>query len=438
MKRKRQGKRYQSQKNLISLLSDKKVKQDIQTLKLEEKYEEIFIRYGRTAYGLYIPSKYYKQHLKELESEGKYKEIYAKYGKAKYRKSLVSREYHRRKEEQGVISAALWITRQRFTSFLVSMGIYTSVVAIGATGAATYWGSKEIQDNAKQYHSEIEAYNTKIKNYAQQEKFSRLNDIQIIMKVMDDMWGSIQGYKMPEKDIHGFLELDLATEDGYGVCRNMAPDIAKKLNEINPKYHARVMSVYMEKGVINVADIPRRFLEDNETVNVSYEEKLSNFQKKPVDIVEDALTIVLVNHDITFVDIPEDNIILVVDPTNPSLGIYRNGQIMMFNTPVENGAKYDLKQYQSVVDFGELERMIGVPADYIKSLETPNITDEELEANYGLEAQNLALVQAKQIVSIDSKERKKIADDKLNIEKNRKANRNLNIRQNTKEDDMER
>ena len=125
-----------------------------------------------------------------------------------------------------------------------------------------------------------------------------LSDIQIFMKVMDDMWGSIQGYKTPEKDIHGFLELDLANEDGYGVCRNMASDVARKLQEINPDYNARTIAVYIEDG-FKIADIERTVLETNETVQEDSSEEQE--QNSIISAIQNFVG----NHMVTLVDVKE-------------------------------------------------------------------------------------------------------------------------------------
>ena len=48
------------------------------------------------------------------------------------------------------------------------------------------------------------------------------------------MWKEIDGYGEPELDAFGYYRLDI--ENGVGMCRHMADDIAYKLNEINKDF----------------------------------------------------------------------------------------------------------------------------------------------------------------------------------------------------------
>jgi len=97
------------------------------------------------------------------------------------------------------------------------------------------------------------------------------------MKTMDDMWKNIEGYGSPEKDVRFFEELDFLENGNVGACRNMSMDIAKKLNEINPKYNAKTIPVFIEKdGEYNIANIERTIIESNETVAQQNNEEKTN------------------------------------------------------------------------------------------------------------------------------------------------------------------
>ena len=95
---------------------------------------------------------------------------------------------------------------------------------------------------------------------------------------------------------------------------------------------------------------------------------------------------------VTFVDSPEDNLTLVLDPTNPGIGIYTEGKIVMLNSDKENGLNFETKAYMDAVfTKGGIEGVTEEIEDYLKSFRNPNLTKEEIVEKYGIEAQNQAL-----------------------------------------------
>ncbi len=95
---------------------------------------------------------------------------------------------------------------------------------------------------------------------------------------------------------------------------------------------------------------------------------------------------------VTLVDIDEDNITLVLDPTNPGLGIYKNGNIIMFNSNDGQDIEYKAKEYITATMFkGGLNGINSTIEEYAQSFAKPKITMKELKEKYGLEAQNKAL-----------------------------------------------
>lgn len=251
------------------------------------------------------------------------------------------------------------------------------------------------ENNKNEYQEEIDEYNEEISSYAQEVKKLNLSDIQIFMKMMDDMWKSIKGYGTPSRDVMFFEELAFSGGSGQGVCRQMASDIAKKLNEIDPKYNARTIAVLMgHDGEYKIAEIERTIIKSNKTVVESTTVKEDKITQIGYEIVEN----ILGNHLVTVVDIPEENVTLILDPTNPGIGVYKNGKITMFNSEKQNGAKVVAKEYSNIVT-----RRGGVQTvkDYIHSYTKSTLSMEELEEKYGLEAQNKALneVRAMEIVN---------------------------------------
>ena len=255
-----------------------------------------------------------------------------------------------------------------------------------ATVAATEINTRKMKlENAIQYAEEIEKYEKKIEDYAQEVNSMHLSDIQVFMKVMSDMWKEIDGYATPkEYDVMGFWRLSL-TEEGVGVCRNFSDDITAKLNAINPKYNARNVVVYMGEEEYNLADIDRNIIQNNNTVASNDEQENSN-EEEEIDITK-----FFGNHAVTAVDIPEQNITLILDPTNPGIGVFKDGQIYMFSTP--DGKGIQTKALGQLLFIGA-DKLANLMVTEVESfLNGSQISLVELEEMYGTDAQNKALEQ---------------------------------------------
>ena len=374
---------------------DKESKEKIKLLKKQEKYNQIYLDYGAEAYQKYTPSKVKKAELKKFKKEGRYEDIYNKYGPAEHEKILVKAMYEEIKEAKGPLKAILWNIGKKLKIATAYTALIAATSATTLTGMAMSDAEKNIKNNAIEYAADIEQYNNKINKYANEINAMNLTDVQVFMKVMDDMWGSIKGYKTPELNLSGFYELDLATEEGYGVCRNMASDVAKKLNAINPEYNARVIPVGMGDTYYQIANITRTVLQDNETV--------SEHEGEENESSPDILSKIFGNHMVTLVDVKEDNLTLVLDPTNPGIGIYKDGDIIMLN-PVHDASsndkiEYEAKEYTSAVIIrGEgMQGVVDTIKDYFSTYEDANLTFEQIEEKYGLEAQNTALDEVREM-----------------------------------------
>lgn len=107
---------------------------------------------------------------------------------------------------------------------------------------------------------------------------------------------------------------------------------------------------------------------------------------------------------VTAVDVPEKNITLILDSTNPGIGVFKDGKIYMFSTIDGNGletkhiGEFVLEGYETTID---------IIRDEIKSIFLPcEYSIEELRDMYGPEALNKEL------------ERIKSIEEKVEIEKN--------------------
>ena len=171
----------------------------------------------------------------------------------------------------------------------------------------------------------------------------------------------------------------------------MASDVAKKLNAINPEYNARIMNAKTgNNGNYKIANIDRNIIQANSTVVAKNEENKE--ESKLNNISQNIIENIFGNHVVTLVDLNQYNLTLVLDPTNPGIGIYKNGQITMLNSADENGVKFESKEYTSAVFFkGGIDGITNTIGDYIQSYKNSKLSLEEIEEKFGIEAQNKAL-----------------------------------------------
>ena len=351
-----------------------------------------------------------KIRIKELKKQGKYNEIYAEYGSKVYKKNtprkvknadiellIKEKQFQYIKEKYGENTYIDVLIREYFREINESKVSGWNKFVAKAKGMLLKASEDNINENRINYAAEIETYNNKIEEYAKEVKSMDLSDIQTFMKVMDDMWKSIDGFGTPAKDIQGFYELDLASEDGYGVCRNMASDVAKKLNAINPEYNARTITVKMQDGgSYRMANIERH--EHNEEIkneDIEVEEEELGISDSLNSISKE---FIIGNHLVTLVDIKEDNLILVLDPTNPGIGIYKNGEISMLNAGIEKDARhYEVKEVGNMFFHGGVSGVKDSIVDIADSFSKSPLKYEKIDEKYGIDAQNRALEEVRQM-----------------------------------------
>lgn len=410
---------------------DKETKKEIKNLRKNGEYDKIFTIYGAKVYKKYVPNKYKKQDLKKLKQEGRYEAIYSKYGEEEHNKVLKKAMFDEIKGEKGTAKAISWWLKEGMKKQAKMVGMLGLAASVGFSGAAVVGTTESINENSQKYEKEIEEYNENISDYVNNVKKLNLNDTQTFMKLMDDMWKNIQGYGNPEKNILGFFELDLANEDGYGVCRNMASDMAKKLDKLG--YNAKTIVVQMgDDGNYKISNIKRKILDD----------KLPEEENENGAILDFLQENIFGNHMVTLVKVPEDDAIVVLDPTNPGLGIYYQGEIKMFNSGKENGLDFDAKQYINSV-FNGTEGIKNTIEFYADSWKKPNLSFKELENKYGIEAQNKALEEVR-AMSVEDKTVKNDFLDRIKVDLSNKESKEVeqnrnNIRTNNinEKDQME-
>ena len=99
--------------------------------------------------------------------------------------------------------------------------------------------------------------------------------------------------------------------------------------------------------------------------------------------------ITISNHAVVIVDVEKDNATIILDPTNGTIGTYKDGNIVIFN---ETEEKDPIKRsFLGDLLYSGTENFIEFPKEWLQSFLNPSISVEELEKKYGVEAQNKAL-----------------------------------------------
>lgn len=384
----------------------KEEKQKIKELKKNKNYEEIFRQFGQKEYIKNVDRKYKKMDITKLKREGKFEDIYLRYGNSQYNKLLSEAKQREIEEIYGKRSfkAISHKISHRIKATAGALLIGTGI--LGGTGVTAISGITIAQseiikgENEEKYKDLIEEYEEQNKNYAENIRKLGLTDLETIMKLQKDMHSSIEGYGQPSLNIEGYFGLDIGKGNLSGVCKNMADDYARKMNAINPDYNARTWVVKANIGSSNAPNIQTysgnqlldggsKFEDPSEMLTRGAVNKIKEItQNKDVNNV-------LGNHMVVAVDIKEKNLTLVVDPTNPSIGVFKNGEIIMLNSL---GLETPFTMYRTPIDdlgfrgFGALE----VPNEYVKSFLNTSITIDKLNEEYGVEAQNNALKAAQE------------------------------------------
>lgn len=374
-------------KKLLNKLSQTKNRfDDIMALrkagkKDPSKYDEIFEKYGQTIYNNVVPYKHRKNEIKKLMKEGRFEDIYFKHGKTAYNDNIYKMQTMDVYNETGSKPKSIANRIKNVIAHRIAPVFLSTLLIAPPTGATAIemFSRQEKAENRIEYAEELEKYDARISEYANEVNSMNLTHTQVFMKLMSDMWQEIDGYGEETIDVTGLLRLSLQ-ENGQGVCRHFADDITAKLNAINPEYNARNLAVYMEEGNYRLANIERNIIQSNNTVAGSEE----------IEQEQDGFdwTKVIGNHAVTVVDIPGENLSLVLDPTNPGIGVFKNGEIYMFSTPDGKGiTPKSIGQFFMNGAEGNFD--LGMTS--VKSFLNTDKSIEELNEIYGTEAQNEAL-----------------------------------------------
>lgn len=364
-------------------------KRDLKSLCAEKRYEDIYLLYGGEVYRKKTPISYQMRDIMKLLREERYYAIYEKYGDTIYSGLLPYIKNCDIKNEIGYNPAFREIKAKIKASIL---SVVVVCLILNTVADATFIGilssKKDEYKGDEETIAILDEYDESLNAYAEYINGLKLSDLDVIVKVMSDMWDNIYGYN---ENVEGYSNdsnysrLAIYTY-GYGVCRHMADDFTARMNAINPEYNAYNMTVYM-----------RDDLELNDIERFWFPSELPEGEEEAYPVIMDFIRSKVGNHMVTCLTIPKTNIKLVVDVTNPSIGILRNGLVTMLTqkkvpelTPMHDsniGYKWQDKE-ELVTYLTDLLQSYFIPYDVAK-----------LRELYGTEAQNEAL---ERILKFDS------------------------------------
>lgn len=450
-------------------MQERKIEKQVKRLARQKKFEQIYQEFGPAYFRKYVSNRYANKDIKKLLKEEKYDEIYRKYGTISDLKEI------RNELEAGTstlvkVNTKHWIILYRILNKLT---IGMAIVDIGLLTGGVDFIETDIEKarNLKKYEEQIKEYKDEIKEYSEKFNPEKQSDMEIIMRVMRDMHETIKGYDEPAMDIVGYRGMDVNQEGGIGVCRNMADNVVDKLNEINPEYNARHVSLYAQnsnylrnnipsnsfsedgKRICNYGDVEEEYdkkdrikkkviqneegkeiiyyqkngkkayselIEDGYETKIYYDKQGREYFKieQKISEIEEGLSIdhkvdedkpKQANHSMVAIDLKKEHVTLIIDPTWKGIGVYKDGKIEMFNEREPTEAVYE-RIFYSEGQYRGIKGAIEYPIDYVKSFIEPTLSMDELRKKYGVEAQN------KMLEKIEREDNKKTFKEELKID----------------------
>ena len=309
----------------------------------------------------------------QLLKSKNYDEIYKRYGKFMYKLFETSRISQEVKFEGGKkfddLKQIIDVHLKEIFYFCV---IYLTYLFLAMPNDV----QKDIKATARNENIDrISEYEIYVDDYLESIDFTGLSDLEIFMKLMQYEHQEML-YSTPEQEITGYFRVQML--DGKGVCRNIADDLAYRLNLINPEYNAKMICVNSSYG---------NWVKNDDKMQIAPD---YNFNNEEIDNdnkgLEEIKKRLFPNHAVTMINIPGEDYALILDPTNSGIGVISNGKIDMFNSDNEN---YYVTELANALLMG-YDIRFSTELNELKSYFTKHSL-EELNELYGLDAQNEAI-----------------------------------------------
>lgn len=311
--------------------------------------------------------------ISQLLKSKNYDEIYKRYGKFMYKLFEISRISQEVKYEGGTkfddLKQIIDVHLKEIFYFCV---IYLTYLFLAMPNDV----QKDIKATARNENIDrISEYEIYVDDYLESIDFTGLSDLEIFMKLMQYEHQEML-YGTPEQEITGYYRVQML--DGKGVCRNIADDLAYRLNLINPEYNAKMICVNSSYG---------NWVKNDDKMQIAPD---YNFNNEKIDKdnkgLEEIKKRLFPNHAVTMINIPGEDYALILDPTNSGIGFISNGKIDMFNSDNEN---YYVTELANALLMG-YDIRFSTELNELKSYFTKHSL-EELNELYGLDAQNEAI-----------------------------------------------
>lgn len=311
--------------------------------------------------------------ISQLLKSKNYDEIYKRYGKFMYKLFETSRISQEVKYEGGKnfddLKQIIDVHLNEIVYFCI---IYLSYLFLAMPNDV----QKDIKATARNENIDrISEYERYVDDYLESIDFTGLSDLEIFMKLMQYEHQEML-YGTPEQEITGYYRVQML--DGKGVCRNIADDLAYRLNLINPEYNAKMICVNSSYG---------NWIKNDDKMQIDPD---YNFNNEEIDKdnkgLEEIKKKLFPNHAVTMINIPGEDYSLILDPTNSGIGVISNGKIDMFNSDNEN---YYVTELSNALLMG-YDIRFSTELNELKSYFTKHSL-EELNELYGLDAQNEAI-----------------------------------------------
>lgn len=311
--------------------------------------------------------------ISQLLKSKNYDEIYKRYGKFMYKLFEISRISQEVKYEGGTkfddLKQIIDVHLKEIFYFCV---IYLTYLFLAMPNDV----QKDIKATARSENiDKISEYEKYVDDYLESNDFTGLSDLEIFMKLMQYEHQEML-YGTPKQEITGYYRVQML--DGKGVCRNIADDLAYRLNLINPEYNAKMICVNSSYG---------NWVKNDDKMQIAPD---YNFNNEEIDKdnkeLEEIKKRLFPNHAVTMINIPGEDYALILDPTNSGIGVISNGKIDMFNSDNEN---YYVTELANALLMG-YDIRFSTELNELKSYFTKHSL-EELNEIYGLDAQNEAI-----------------------------------------------
>lgn len=311
--------------------------------------------------------------ISQLLKSKNYDEIYKRYGKFMYKLFEISRISQEVKYEGGKkfddLKQIIDVHLKEIFYFCV---IYLTYLFLAMPNDV----QKDIKATARNENIDrISEYEIYVDDYLESIDFTGLSDLEIFMKLMQYEHQEML-YGTPEQEITGYYRVQML--DGKGVCRNIADDLAYRLNLINPEYNAKMICVNSSYG---------NWVKNDDKMQIAPDYNFNNEEiDKDYKGLEEIKKRLFPNHAVTMINIPGEDYALILDSTNSGIGVISNGKIDMFNSDNEN---YYVTELANALLMG-YDIRFSTELNELKSYFTKHSL-EELNELYGLDAQNEAI-----------------------------------------------